>query len=177
MPTSLRQLPFPLLGLVLVCLLACGNGDAASSADAADAADATTSTPETSVVTKADLPKVISQGDRVDLADHLDSGRTTVFDFTSEGCPPCRQISPYLDKLHGARDDVAVVKIDVNRPGQRGIDWGSPVMRQYGLNSLPHFKVFDAEGALLAEGRPAWNMVVEWINEVIQAEQASAGSM
>ena len=33
-------------------------------------------------------------------------------------------------------------------------------------------KTFDAEGKLVAEGRPAWEMVVAWIGEM---EQARAG--
>jgi len=72
---------------------------------------------------------------------------------------------------------VAVVKVDFNGPGLRRIDWGSSVAKQFGLTSIPHFKVFDGEGTLLAEGRPAWDMVVGWINEVMQAERAEAGSM
>jgi len=169
-----RAAPFlPLLTLAL--LVACGGGEATPPAQA-ETVEATAPQPEPTRA-KTSQPKVISQGERVELAAHADPGRTTVFDFTSEYCPPCRQIAPYLDKLHGARDDVAVVKVDINRPGQRRIDWGSPVAKQFGLTSIPHFKVFDGEGTLLAEGRPAWDMVVGWINEVMQAERAEAGSM
>lgn len=112
---------------------------------------------------KPESPKVIGQGQAVDLAQERDPGRTTVFDFTSEYCPPCRRIAPYLEKLHDSRADVAVVKVDINRPDVRGIDWGSPTARQFGLQQIPHFKVMNPEGVLIAEGNVAWDLVVKWI--------------
>jgi len=64
----------------------------------------------------------ISRGQEVDLADHLVAGKITIFDFYSDYCPPCRTISPKLEELAGRRDDIAVVKVDINRSGVRGID-------------------------------------------------------
>jgi thiol-disulfide isomerase/thioredoxin len=113
---------------------------------------------------KPDTPKIIGQGATVNLADERDPGRTTVFDFTSEYCPPCRRIAPYLEKLHDGREDVTVVKVDINRPEVRGIDWGSPTARQFGLQQIPHFKVMNQEGELIAEGNVAWDLVVKWIS-------------
>ncbi len=111
-------------------------------------------------------PATIAMGETVDLASHLSNDRITVFDFTSKYCGPCRQIAPYLERLHKERSDIAVVKVDINRPGTRGIDWQSPVARQYGLRSIPHFKVFDAAGNLMAEGQAAQPLVFGWINEL-----------
>lgn len=112
--------------------------------------------------TKPATPERIAFGQTVDLKDYLVPGKTVVFDFTSEYCPPCRAISPYLDKLHAERDDVVVVKVDINRPGVRGIDWRSPVATQYDMNSIPHFKVFGPDGQLQAEGQPARELVTSW---------------
>lgn len=103
--------------------------------------------------------KAISFGQEINLKDHLVKGKTVVFDFFSEYCPPCRRISPLLEKLDEKRDDVVVVKIDINRPGTRGIDWGSPVARQYELQGIPHFKIFSPEGKLVAEGDQAYDQV------------------
>jgi thiol-disulfide isomerase/thioredoxin len=114
---------------------------------------------------KAATPERIAFGQEVNLADYLVPGKTVVFDFTSEYCPPCRAISPYLDKLHAKRDDVVVVKVDINRPDVRGIDWGSPVAKQYGMQSIPHFKVFGPDGKLQAEGKPARELVTGWFEE------------
>ena len=113
--------------------------------------------------TKGATPIHISQGQTVTLADYLVPGKTTVFDFFSEYCPPCMRISPELEKLHARRADLAVVKVDINRPGHKGIDWQSPVARQYDLHSIPHFKIFGPDGKLKAEGDDAYNIVLDWI--------------
>ena len=112
---------------------------------------------------KGPEPVHISHGQEVKLADYLVPGKTTVFDFYSEYCPPCRAIAPRMDKLHVARADIVVVKVDINRPDVRGIDWNSPVARQYNLQSIPHFKVFGPDGKLQAEGDAAYELVTSWL--------------
>src|SRR4051794_4025329 len=71
---------------------------------------------------KGEKPLRIAQGKTVNLADYVVPGKTTVFDFTSEYCPPCRAIAPQLEKVHQKRADVVVVAVDINRPGVKGID-------------------------------------------------------
>ncbi len=114
---------------------------------------------------KGDKPEKIAHGATVDIKEYIVAGKITVFDFTSEYCPPCRQISPMLDDLHARRADLAVVKIDINRPETKGIDWKSPVAQQYKLNSIPHFKVYGADGKLMAEGDAASTMVEGWLEQ------------
>ncbi|HUG13058.1 MAG TPA: thioredoxin family protein [Opitutaceae bacterium] len=109
--------------------------------------------------TKPDQPARVSFGQEVDINDYIVKGKTTIVDFTSKFCPPCERISPLLDKLHASREDMVVVKVDINRPDVRGIDWKSPVARQYELNSIPHFKVFGPDGKLQAEGEEAYAIV------------------
>ena len=108
---------------------------------------------------KPDHPARISFGQEVEIKDFIVEGKTTIVDFTSKFCPPCERISPLLDKLHANREDIVVVKVDINRPDVRGIDWKSPVARQYELNSIPHFKVFGPDGKLQAEGDEAYAIV------------------
>lgn len=129
---------------------------------------------------KGPEPVVISRGETVTLADHLVPGKTVVFNFTSKFCPPCRAYDEPLRKLHATREDLVVVKVDINRPSVRGIDWQSPVAQQFELRSIPHFKVFGPDGRLLAEdklilgpdGRPtsreskARMMVDQWLNDL-----------
>lgn len=127
--------------------------------------------------TKGAEPAVVSHGERVDLAALAVPGKTTIIDFTSEFCPPCRRYAEPLHQLHTKRADIAVVKVDINRPHVKGIDWKSPVAAQCKLRSIPHFKVFGPDGKLLAEdvlelgpdGRPgkrdakARALVDQWI--------------
>ncbi len=108
---------------------------------------------------------IIGHGAEVNLTDHLVSGKTVIFDFFSEFCPPCRKISPLLAKLDEKRDDLVVVKIDINRKGVTGIDWGSPIARQYNLQSIPHFKIFSPEGKLVAENEAAFNQVLSMLDK------------
>lgn len=132
---------------------------------------------------KQSAPLHISQGKEVALADYLVPGKTVVFDFTSPYCGPCRAYSQPLDDLHAKRGDIVVVKVDINRPEVRGIDWQSPVARQYDLHSIPHFKVYGPDGKLLGEdkivfgpdGRPdralsssaGRRLVDSWINGAV----------
>lgn len=133
----------------------------------ADDVAATPETPPPAAVpathTKGSVPLHVSHGGEFKLEDYVVPGKTTVFDFYSEYCPPCRAIAPHLEKLHAGRADVAVVKVDINRPDHHGIDWRSPVAGQYKLQSVPQFKVVGPDGKLKAEGDEAYDLVVGMI--------------
>ncbi len=115
--------------------------------------------------TKGEKPLSIAQGQSVELADFLVTGKTTVFDFTSEYCPPCRLYAEPLLALHQKRGDLAVVKVNINRPEYHEIDWKSPVAQQYALSGqgIPHFKIYGPDGKLIAEGREARQLVNQWL--------------
>ncbi|MHB8994141.1 MAG: thioredoxin family protein [Armatimonadota bacterium] len=123
-------------------------------------------TPATPAAPAGEVAKIrtISRGQEVRLEDYAVPGKTTIFDFTSEFCGPCRMLSPRLEKLVNSRDDLLLVKVDINRPGTQGIDWQSPVARQYSLRGIPHLKVYGTNGALQAEGDPAYQLVNGWIS-------------
>jgi len=107
---------------------------------------------------------VVSHGEEVNIKEHLTTGKTTLVDFYSEYCPGCMMLAPELDKLVTKRSDIAVVKVDVNRPDVQGqIDWDSPVVQQYAIDSLPHLVIFDPEGKQIASGEQALDEVVRWL--------------
>lgn len=112
---------------------------------------------------KTPAPEHISHGERISLSRHLVPGKTVIFDFTSRFCPPCQRISPLLDELHAKRDDLVVVKVDINRPDVQGIDWKSPVAQQFELHSIPEFKIFGPDGQLVAVGDEASEIVRGWL--------------
>jgi thiol-disulfide isomerase/thioredoxin len=111
---------------------------------------------------KGAAPLEISFGNKVKLADYLVPGKTTVFDFYSTYCPVCMSIKPGMEKLHATRDDLSIVLVNINRPGFKGIDWSSPVSKQYDLPSTPQLKVYGPDGKLVAEGKPAYTLVTGW---------------
>jgi thiol-disulfide isomerase/thioredoxin len=108
------------------------------------------------------MPSSFQPGQEIDIETLVVSGKTTIFDFYSDYCPPCRKISPLLKKLDEKRDDIVVIKLDINRPGIKGvIDWKSPLARQYKLHGIPHFIIYDTSGNRTHEGRLASDRVFQ----------------
>jgi len=90
--------------------------------------------------------QVIAHGEKVDLAAHLASGKTTVFDFYAPWCPPCRVLGPALERLAAAQPDrLAIRKVDI-------VDWTTPVVTQHAIEALPHLILYDATGRVVADG-------------------------
>jgi thiol-disulfide isomerase/thioredoxin len=114
---------------------------------------------------KGPQPKQISFGEEVDLKKYLTKGKITIFDFYSDYCPPCRALRPYLETLHERRDDIAVVVVNIDRPGVRQIDWSSPVAREFQLQSIPHLMIYNKDGELDSQGEEARSKVIAWLKE------------
>jgi thiol-disulfide isomerase/thioredoxin len=110
------------------------------------------------------IPSYMNDGP-VNLEGMIVMGETNIVDLYSEYCSPCRQIAPYLKKLDEMRADIAVVKIDINRSGVTGIDWQSPVARQFKLRSVPHFIVISASGKIKFQGKKAYQFVLDQLRE------------
>jgi thiol-disulfide isomerase/thioredoxin len=116
---------------------------------------------EYAVVINADNP-----GENIDIMKHVESGKITVFDFYSEYCPPCKTIAPQLAELDKARPDIVVKKIDINRKDHKGIDWQSPVVQQYKIQSVPYFIIYNENGKVMASGREATEKVFEYLGTI-----------
>ena len=43
-------------------------------------------------------------------------GKITLIDFHSPFCPPCVQLAPIMAKLAAKRPDLAIKKVNINRP-------------------------------------------------------------
>lgn len=105
-----------------------------------------------SVDLPADLP---APGDAVEIETLAERGKTTIIDFYSTYCGPCMALQPVLERLAERRSDIRLVALDIDRPGMRGIDWGSPLAREYHLDQIPHLAVFGPDRILLAEDSPS----------------------
>lgn len=104
-------------------------------------------------------------GEEVQVEKHLVDGKINVIDFTSAYCPPAKAFTSELAKLAKKKPDLVVGVIEINRPGQRGIDWDSPVAQQYRLRHLPHLRIYDEKGELVAEGQEAKDQLVKLMEE------------
>lgn len=105
-----------------------------------------------------------NRGERTDIERFVVPGKTTIFDFYSDYCPPCRAVAPKLERLANSRNDIVVRKVDINRPGHQGIDWRSPVAQQYGLRFVPYYVVYNPDRSVRARGQEAAKLVYSWLN-------------
>ncbi|HEA65155.1 MAG TPA: thioredoxin [Candidatus Aminicenantes bacterium] len=112
------------------------------------------------IYTSRSLPSYMIDGP-VNLEKKIVKGRTNIIDFYSEYCPPCKRIAPFLKKLEARREDIVVIKIDINRIGVEGIDWDSPVAKQFKLKSIPYFIVISPWGKLICEGKEGYNYLIQ----------------
>jgi thiol-disulfide isomerase/thioredoxin len=101
-------------------------------------------------------------GQTIDVKQFVKPGQTTIIDFWSKNCAPCMKLGPMLDAMAAKRPKTQVVKLNIDRPGSSGIDFDSPLAKQYSIQGIPHLMVFDESGKLKAQGREALNMVLEW---------------
>ncbi len=86
--------------------------------------------------------EVNSHGAQVDIARHLALGNVTIVDFYADWCGPCKMISPRLEQLAQTDPEIALRKIDI-------VNWKTPVVRQYNINSIPHVNVYNRAGNLV----------------------------
>ncbi len=107
----------------------------------------------------------VSFGKEIDLEKLLVPGKTTIVDFFSIYCSPCVRVGVFIEALAEQRDDVVLIKVNVNRPGHKGIDWGSPAAKQFGLRSIPYLRLYSPEGKMLSDGEDAYNAVVKMMQQ------------
>lgn len=63
------------------------------------------------------------------FADTLGTGKPTLLYFTAAWCGPCRQVGPVVESIAAARDDVTIVKVDM--------DHAPATAQAYGIQSVP----------------------------------------
>jgi thiol-disulfide isomerase/thioredoxin len=110
-------------------------------------------------------------GERVPLAASAVKGKTTLFEFYSDRCEPCRRMQPVLEYLAPRRPDLVIRKVDIDRPGSTGIDFESPLAQQYGVEAVPAFRIYDENGKLAAAGSDAREEVARWYSQAQMIER------
>jgi thioredoxin 1 len=67
-------------------------------------------------------------------AEVLEAGQPVLVDFWAPWCGPCRIIAPHLEELDNERDDLTVVKMNV--------DENPETAAKYGIMSIPTLILF-----------------------------------
>ena len=100
-------------------------------------------------------------GEDANFQHYLSSGRISVVTFYADWCPSCRSWAPILDDVNAYFPDMQVLFMDIG-------EWDTPVTEKYDIQSVPHFKIYDGSGGLIAEGAPA----KEWLRQAISQRLA-----
>jgi endonuclease YncB( thermonuclease family) len=89
-----------------------------------------------------------SPGQDVDFSSYLRQGRISIVYFYADWCPACREFSPVMDQINAQVPDMQVLFMNIGT-------WNTPVTGRYGITSIPHLKIYDKNGSLVAEGMAA----------------------
>jgi thioredoxin 1 len=88
-------------------------------------------------------------------AEVIESETPVLVDFWAPWCGPCRVVAPVLEEIASERDDVRVVKLNVDENQQTAA--------QFGVMSIPTMIIFKA-------GRPAKQIVGAFPKKKLVAE-------
>lgn len=116
-------------------------------------------------------------GEALDLRAHLSKDRTTLVEFYSDQCPPCREMLRVMEYLAGQRRDLAVRRVDIDRRGHSGIDFDSPLAEQYAIEAVPAFRIYTPDGRMTAQGKAAKDQVRQWYSDAQLVERAERPDM
>jgi thiol-disulfide isomerase/thioredoxin len=94
-------------------------------------------------------------------------GKVTVVDFSSDYCAPCVELAMFLIQTSKSYPDrYAIRRVNINRPGFNGIDYQSPVARQYNIKDLPLIVVYDNK-VKVGEGNAARQWLIDDIKKMV----------
>ena len=88
-------------------------------------------------------------------AEVLESEQPTLVDFWAPWCGPCRVVGPVLEEIDAEREDMRVVKLN--------IDENQRTAAQFGVMSIPTMILFK-------NGQPAKTIIGAYPKKKIQAE-------
>ena len=91
---------------------------------------------------------------------HASKERPVVVDFWAEWCMPCKQLKPTIEEIGKERDDIDVVKVNIDESKEKP--------QEYGVRSVPNVKLF-IDGEVVDEfiGNRTKDDVLGWIDKNI----------
>jgi len=106
--------------------------------------------------------RIDSVTDATFTAEVLESDKPVLVDFTAAWCPPCRAMNPIIEEIADSRDDLRIVKLDV--------DDNQVVAAQYSVLSMPTFMLFQNGQPIqtLVGSRPRKRLELELEQALVQ---------
>jgi len=90
----------------------------------------------------------------------LKSDKPVVVDFWAQWCGPCKMIGPVLEEISNERDDIIIVKMD--------IDENPEVPTSFGVRSIPTMLVFKGgEAVATTMGAKPKAQLTSWIDSAL----------
>jgi len=102
-------------------------------------------------------------GTPVDVQRYTVPGKYTIVEYFSPYDGPSANLAQQLARLCQVRRDLAVRIVNINRPEVQQVDWESPVIQYARIQKLPFVQIYDPGQSLRAQGRPAYQQVIEWV--------------
>ena len=100
----------------------------------------------------SDLPNVTDNNFQAEV---IESDKPTLVDFWAPWCGPCRVVAPVLEEIASQRDDLRVVKLNVDENQQTAA--------QFGVLSIPTMILFK-------NGAPAKTIIGAYPKKKLEAE-------
>jgi thiol-disulfide isomerase/thioredoxin len=118
----------------------------------------------------------LSHGRTIAIDTLATPGKITVVDFSSDYCAPCVELAMFLIQTSKTYPDrYAIRRVNINRPGFNGIDYQSPVSRQYDIKVLPLIVVYDNK-VRVAEGGAARQWLMDDIRKMMAKSTEAAAA-
>jgi len=139
--------PAWLFGFSIVALASSGSGVAAvADSGAASSPDRASPLPQE---VRDGLDIEIVPGDRkIRIKDLAAPGKITILDYFAEWCGPCHLLSPQLERLLVAYDNLALRKVELeNYESEAAVQ----AMYKFGMPGLPYTMIVDDRGKVLGQ--------------------------
>lgn len=98
-----------------------------------------------SILQNSEAP-TISNGERINLEEHLEEGKYVIFDFYMEWSSPARKWTTQAAKL------AKMYPQHISHKRIKMKSFGTPAAMQHNVNSLPFFKLYTPNGKLKRKG-------------------------